>query len=208
MQGRNWSEIVNKHITNRTSLSAKNRFSILQRRRETAADTAVLTTSETISPSPGPIPLLMVEQPEESQLPSMAAPTMGADTGMAGFSRLTEGNVNEFLQQSLALSGGWYTEGTLSEVSTPRLPSELDWTVAWSPSPSTLDVPVCSQGLMTGYGAEMCYPGTLSTNNVFPTDNYSMDGFYMATDESIEPGVALPTYTNDFLYPEYGNGNW
>ncbi|KAK3372316.1 Homeodomain-like protein, partial [Podospora didyma] len=29
--GRNWTEIVNKHFPNRTSLSAKNRYSILQR---------------------------------------------------------------------------------------------------------------------------------------------------------------------------------
>ncbi|KAK0632935.1 hypothetical protein B0T14DRAFT_505469 [Immersiella caudata] len=205
--GRNWSEIVNKHFPNRTSLSAKNRFSILQRRRENAADAAVTSTSSTVLPSPGPVPLLMVEEPEESQLPSTIAPTMGADAGMAGISRLTEGNVTEFLQQSLALSDGWYTEGTLSEVSTPRLPSEMDWTAAWSPSPSTLDVSACSQGLMASYGAGMWFPGTSSTA-AFPVESYDTGGFYLTTDQSISSVAAPSTQYTDFLYPEYGNVNW
>ncbi|KAK3388828.1 hypothetical protein B0T20DRAFT_86507 [Sordaria brevicollis] len=35
-QGRNWTEIVNTHFPNRTSLAAKNRYSILRRRQESA----------------------------------------------------------------------------------------------------------------------------------------------------------------------------
>ncbi|KAJ4417435.1 hypothetical protein N0V85_001851 [Neurospora sp. IMI 360204] len=39
-QGRNWTEIVNTHFPNRTSLAAKNRYSILRRRQESASSSA------------------------------------------------------------------------------------------------------------------------------------------------------------------------
>jgi len=207
MNGRNWSEIVNKHFPNRTSLSAKNRYSILQRRRETAAEPVTSSISETASPGPRLVPLLMVEQPEESQASSSAtAAAIATETGLAGFSRLTEGNMNEFLQQSIGLSDGWYTDSTLSEVSTPRLPSDLDWTAAWSPNPSSLDASGCYRGLMNDYNTDICYPVSSSTD-VFPMENYNMGDFYLPNDHSSESTVPA-TYPNGFLFPDYGQRNW
>ncbi|KAK0656217.1 hypothetical protein B0T16DRAFT_343028 [Cercophora newfieldiana] len=162
---------------------------------------------DTASPRQRPVPLLMVEQPEEPQAPSSAASTsMTTTDARTGFARLTEGNMNEFLQQSLPLSDGWYTDGTLSEVSTPRLPSELDWTAAWSPSPSTLDSSGCSPGLMSGYHTGMCYSG-VSPSSGFALESYNLGDFYLATDEEVGhfSQVAPAAYANDFLYPEYGN---
>ncbi|KAK3498571.1 hypothetical protein B0T13DRAFT_448299 [Neurospora crassa] len=39
-RGRNWTEIVNTHFPNRTSLAAKNRYSILRRRQKSASSSA------------------------------------------------------------------------------------------------------------------------------------------------------------------------
>ncbi|EGZ77184.1 hypothetical protein NEUTE2DRAFT_99749 [Neurospora tetrasperma FGSC 2509] len=40
LRGRNWTEIVNTHFPNRTSLAAKNRYSILRRRQKSASSSA------------------------------------------------------------------------------------------------------------------------------------------------------------------------
>lgn len=205
LHGRNWSEIVNKHFPNRTSLAAKNRYSILQRRRDTAVESVATSRSEmtTISPRVG-VPLLIVEEAEETPVPNSKA-AAAADMGLTGFTMLTEGNMNEFLQQSLTPSDGWYTDGTLSEVSTPRLPSEMDWASGWSPSPSPLDASLgCSQqGLMGGYGTEASFTAS-SPADMFPVANYNMDDFYLMKDPPAEPPLP-PNFSTNFLYPEYGN---
>ncbi|KAK1777397.1 hypothetical protein QBC45DRAFT_188751 [Copromyces sp. CBS 386.78] len=82
-QGRNWTEIVNTHFPNRTSLAAKNRYSILRRRQEPASSSASspASTSRSRSSTPNcrptvsrtnrvtritasPSPMLMTSQPQ------------------------------------------------------------------------------------------------------------------------------------------------
>lgn len=49
--GRNWTGIVNKHFPKRTSLSAKNRYSILQRKQELRSESQGPSTRESPSSS-------------------------------------------------------------------------------------------------------------------------------------------------------------
>ena len=93
--GRNWSEIVNKHFPNRTSLAAKNRYSILQRRRQNESDNlAVPPQAPMIPPSitanDYPLAIAQCQYPMIQQPPS-----------------------------PFSDNSSWYAEDMLSEASTP-----------------------------------------------------------------------------------------
>ncbi|EGO52367.1 hypothetical protein NEUTE1DRAFT_125869 [Neurospora tetrasperma FGSC 2508] len=53
-RGRNWTEIVNTHFPNRTSLAAKNRYSILRRRQKSASSSSASSPSSSRSRSSTP----------------------------------------------------------------------------------------------------------------------------------------------------------
>ncbi|KAK0733818.1 hypothetical protein B0T26DRAFT_37839 [Lasiosphaeria miniovina] len=125
--GRNWTEIVNKHFANRTSLSAKNRFSILQRRRQDRS---------TLSPSPS---LSSTANTTGSFSPAATGPAITTrllsshmtDSDPANmFDRLmimgsfNDVDLGEQPQTSLADSCSWYcADGafSISKRSTPEL---------------------------------------------------------------------------------------
>ena len=64
--GWNWSDIVNNNFPSRTSLSAKNRYSILQHRQEAAAAAAAQLVAAPAGPAPRSIPAASVSRPDEN----------------------------------------------------------------------------------------------------------------------------------------------
>jgi len=210
MHGRNWSEIVTKHFPNRTSLSAKNRYSILQRRREAAAEAVPSASERRDAPTQRPVPLLRIEEPPASPSPppSLLSVPTGTGMGMDEIAPLTEGNVSEFLQQTLSVGdGGWYTDGTLSEVSTPRLPCDMDWSMTWSPNANAAGlVSGPDPGLLGHFGADVCSPGCTSTH-LYPMSvgGFEMGNFYPENGGRNQPPVAPAGYSNGFLFPTYSS---
>ncbi|KAK1750301.1 Homeodomain-like protein, partial [Echria macrotheca] len=130
--GRNWSEIVTNNFPNRTSLSAKNRYSILQRRRDHAVDAWVVTQKANASAAMPTDNLTPFQNPETSYLSPSTAASGAVPTGYDAASS------TDSLQQSPSMiADNWYSDDLLSETSTPAFSPDLSW-AQWSPCPSTL----------------------------------------------------------------------
>ncbi|KAK4673916.1 hypothetical protein QC763_116130 [Podospora pseudopauciseta] len=137
--GRNWSEIVHKHFPNRTSLSAKNRYSILQRKQENASKSSskksAITYSTASSPSPGPslnylsppsIASSSTSTPEPESYPEWFI-----NSGNSQPSNMDFGS----LDQGYSQPGGWYQGGAMSTSHSPSPQlggAGLEWTTTGS----------------------------------------------------------------------------
>ncbi|KAK0671485.1 hypothetical protein QBC41DRAFT_56961 [Cercophora samala] len=161
--GRNWSEIVHKHFPNRTSLSAKNRYSILQRKQENASKSSYKKTtpaySAASSPSPGPNLNYLSPPSIASSCTSTPEPESYSDWFVNSSSSQPANNSGmEFgsLDQGYSQCSGWYQGGTMStsHSPSPQLGTGLEWTTdssgttwsspdmsmmqSYSPAPPTL----------------------------------------------------------------------
>ena len=172
--GRNWSEIVNKHFPNRTSLAAKNRYSILQRRRQNESDNlAVPSQAPMIPPSITANDYRLVIA--QCQYPMIQQPP------------------SPFSDNS-----SWYAEDMLSEASTPGFSPETDWS-RWSPCPSTGSQPTFSfpgspqpTVASLNFNDTTDYPGPASAGFV---PGFNLNEFYLTADTTTSaghPDVALP----------------
>ncbi|KAK0737380.1 hypothetical protein B0T21DRAFT_163275 [Apiosordaria backusii] len=136
--GRNWSEIVHKHFPNRTSLSAKNRYSILQRKQENASKSSSKKSSAAYSaassPSPGPS-LSYLGTPSIASSTSTPEPESYPDWFVN--SQPTNSGMDFSLDQGYSQPNGWYQGGTMStsHSPSPQLGVNLEWTdssTTWS----------------------------------------------------------------------------
>jgi myb proto-oncogene protein len=142
--GRNWSDIVHQHFPNRTSLAAKNRYSILRRKQEglssrsssvRRAKSKVNSASST--PTLSPSPYLGVPMNPSTSALSTPEPEFASDDWMA----LTEAEIDELLYQSahLSVGDGWYpSEAGTSASPSPQIGCDLDAGAGdWNASGST-----------------------------------------------------------------------
>ncbi|KAK4170434.1 hypothetical protein QBC43DRAFT_197677 [Cladorrhinum sp. PSN259] len=221
--GRNWSDIVHKHFPNRTSLAAKNRYSILQRKQENASRASgSIYKSTTASPSPSPNPNLGV--PIFTPCPSTAATTPEPDfcTSQPQW-MVSDAEIDGFLQQSFnsQTSEGWYAEsiGSSTHTPSPQLGADLDWnspSTSWSsPPPSTFapsPSPLCQAATYVPLESTQQSFQTLPTPATAPS-SYNMLGIYQPSDcQSMAYGqqqVSLQGGLEYFQLQEgYGNGHW
>ena len=156
--GRNWSDIVHRHFPNRTSLSAKNRYSILRRKQTTAGSSpkkssnnsspSVSTTRFTPSSSISSNSFLNIPTTPSSVSRSTSATPEPDSLDMEALNfdwmALTETEVDELLYQG-------HQMGPLSATASPQIgydssfdsaPGNTSWaassttTTAWAPSPN------------------------------------------------------------------------
>jgi myb proto-oncogene protein len=142
--GRNWSDIVHQHFPNRTSLAAKNRYSILRRKQERPSSRSSSVrrakskvNSATSTPSLCSSPYLGVPTTPSTSALSTPEPEFAPDDWMA----LTEAEIDELLYQSghLSVGDGWHSSGTHTSASpSPQIGGDLELgTRDWSTGGST-----------------------------------------------------------------------
>lgn len=201
-KGRNWSEIVSKHFPNRTSLAAKNRYSVLQRRREVSSEKSTPAPQESLP---------VLTSALDSSTPSISI------TGIEGAS------IDEYMRQSPTPSDFWPSNASsVSEASTPTFVPDFDWNtmssasssllssspaqglrgsftpITYSPSPSPVS-------LSNGCDYTDLYVGSTNTS----ADTNGIGGqnlFDMAPiEDTVSQYSQCPTMGSGFLYPYYGN---
>ncbi|KAK5656428.1 hypothetical protein OQA88_4809 [Cercophora sp. LCS_1] len=199
--GRNWSEIVSKHFPNRTSLAAKNRYSVLERRR----------VAPTKKPSSHQEPLPVIAPAADSSTPSIS---------VTGFDAVK----TEHLCQSPASCDFWLPDTSTSGASTPSFISDLEWN-ALSPASSTLLSSSPAQGLSSNF-TSITYSSSPSSAGMFQEydfndlNDYYADnnntGIYtggqnlmdmtsaQGTMSTVVRNSSCQTMGSEFLYPYYG----
>ncbi|KAK4218912.1 hypothetical protein QBC37DRAFT_164731 [Rhypophila decipiens] len=123
--GRNWTGIVNKHFPKRTSLSAKNRYSILQRKQEHRA------SSQGASPPPSSRSGYSHARNISSASGESTATTMtesGVAYNMMAMSMESDYPTNQLAPQ--ISNSYWSSSGLTSSTSMPSAPSSPDSTHA------------------------------------------------------------------------------
>lgn len=202
--GRNWSEIVSKHFPNRTSLAAKNRYSVLQRRRETSSEKSIPAPQE-LQPT--------LALPLDSSTPSISISMTGSETV----------SMDQYRRHSPTPSDFWQTNtGSMSEASTPTFVPDSDWN-ALNPAPSSLLSSSPVYGL-NGSFSPTTYSSSASTIGLFDQCDFTnqyvggnnatayigvLDGENMfdmtTTDNNDIQNASCQMMGSEFLYPYYGN---
>jgi len=225
--GRNWSDIVHKNFPNRTSLAAKNRYSILQRKQGNAARASGSkmqkspAASSAPSPSPSPNPNLCV--PTFTPCPSTAGTTPEPDfsNSQPQWMGLSDAEIDNIFEQSFAPpSEGWYSESIASSLnSSPQLGADMDWngpSTTWgsstpslfAPSPS----PLCQAA--TFVQLEPTQQSFHSLPMPAATSPYNMLGIYQTTDcQAMAYAQQAPVQGGlEYLRPhqgyDMGSGQW
>ncbi|KAK3991229.1 hypothetical protein QBC44DRAFT_237322 [Cladorrhinum sp. PSN332] len=222
--GRNWSDIVHKYFPNRTSLAAKNRYSILQRKQDNASRASGSAQKSTAS-SPRHSPNSNLGVPVFTPCPSTAATTPEPEfsNSQPQWMSLSEAEIDDFLQQSFASqpAEGWYSDSISStHTPSPQLGTDMDWnspSTTWSsPAPSTFapsPSPLCQAAAYVPLEPTQQAFQTLPVPAAAPSSYNNMLGVYQPSDcqsmvysqqqVSVQGGL-------EYLQPlnGYGNGHW
>ncbi|KAK4230990.1 hypothetical protein QBC38DRAFT_276906 [Podospora fimiseda] len=213
--GRNWSDIVHTHFPNRTSLAAKNRYSILQRKQENASRARNGTHKSSCSPNSN------LSVPVFTPCPSTAATTPEPDlvNSQPEWTGVWDAEIDDFFQQSFASqpAEGWYSDSISSSTHTPspQLGTDMDWnspSTTWSsPTPSTFapsPSPLCQTSSCVPL--EATQPGfqPLPMPATAPS-TYNMLGIYQPSDcQSMIFSQQVPVQGGGLEYLQPQNVYW
>lgn len=223
--GRNWTGIVNKHFPKRTSLSAKNRYSILQRKQEPKRGNLQGRRPSRSSTYTSGINFHARNLSTES-----GGSTVTAATSDNGFYNIvstasepdyqSESGEQQQDPQIIHDHRYWSSSGSISNPSIPSGSSSpdsthadlVDWPV-WSGMSDTHSPDPASSSVSVSYDIDTTTcsylspsPTLISTHSPFPDFQNSMvgggcgDGFYHSANGFPSAAAASPSSSN-FTYP-------